>query len=216
MESHLLRSVLKVFQGRSSTERVVIEDVIREADVARGTFYQYFPSLNDAVAQLAGTITEDMLTSVLTVYDPLVDPRMRTACGFQMYLLRASMDKGWGAFLMHIGLLQVDSAMLAKIVDDITLGVRTGDFDVSSIDAAAELVLGTKTQAIGRIVAGHADLSYIHAVTEQLLRSSGVNRAQARLSVSDAYDHIKREAPGNIAWWRTDDAATGRDMAPAR
>ena len=216
MEAHLLRSVLKVFHERPSTDRIVIEDVITHANVSRGTFYQYFPSLNDAIAQLAGTITEDMLSSVLTVYDSLADPKMRTACGFQMYLLRACMDKGWGAFMMHIGLLQVENAMLTKIIDDIALGVGTGDYDVSSIAVAAELLLGAKTQAIGRIISGQADLSYVHALTEQLLMSFGVNRSRARSSVSDAYDYIVREAPGNIPWWRNDEVSFGRDTTAVR
>jgi Bacterial regulatory proteins, tetR family len=89
MRAHLLQSVMTVCAGQRLTGATVIEDVVRHANVSRGTFYKYFDSLDEAVTQLAFELAEQMTAGISSVYDTLDDPVMRTATGFQTYLTRA-------------------------------------------------------------------------------------------------------------------------------
>ncbi len=202
MRAHLLQSVLNACSGETSRDPAVIDDVIREAKVARGTFYKYFDSLDQAIAELGLQLAVEMTASTLSVYDVLEDPVLRTATGFQMFLLRSIIDQRWGAFIAHIGLLSGNNLLVSKIKADISLGVKTRDYSVQSTDFAADLLMGAKIEAIRRIIAGEHRVSYVHSITGMVLRSFGVSPSKADRSVLRAYERLGREAPSKVVWWK--------------
>ena len=202
MRAHLLQSVLNACSGESSRAPAVIDDVIREAKVSRGTFYKYFTSLDQAVADLGLQLAVEMTAGILSVYDVLEDPVLRTATGFQMFLLRSMIDQRWGAFIAHMGLLRGNNLLVSKIKADISLGRKTGDYAVASTDFAADLLMGAKSEAIRRIIAGERRVAYIHSIAGMVLRSFGVSASKADRSVVRAYERLGREAPSKVSWWR--------------
>lgn len=202
MRAHILHSVLQVCSERSVGSTPVIDDVIRHAAVARGTFYKHFDSLEQAMMELAVQLGDEMTQGILSVYDVLEDPVMRTATGFQMFLIRAMLEPHWGAFITHIGLLRSDNLLTRKITDDIRLGVETGDYDVPSVEIAGDLLMGAKIEAIQRLIAGSGSKGYVQGVAVMVLRSFGVAPTKAEKSVSRAWDRFHELAPETIAWWR--------------
>jgi len=201
MRAHLLASIIAV----CSDERggpALIDDVIRHANVSRGTFYKYFPSMDQAIAEIALQLAEEMTEGLLCVYDVLDDPVMRTATGFQTFLLRAMMEPHWGGFLAHIGLLSGDNLLTEKIRSDIRLGMDTGDYDVPSVELASDLLMGAKIEAIRRLISGGATTDYVRGMATMVLRSFGVSPGKAKKCVHRAYDRLLVEAPGKISWWR--------------
>lgn len=203
MRAHLLASIIAVCSDERSGP-ALIDDVIKHANVSRGTFYKYFPSMDQAIAELALQLAEEMTEGLLCVYDVLDDPVMRTATGFQTFLLRAVMEPHWGGFLAHIGLLSGDNLLTAKIRSDIRLGMETGDYDVSSVELASDLLMGAKIEAIRRLITGGGTSEYVHGMATMVLRSFGVSPVKAEKCVRRAYDRLLVEAPGKIAWWRTE------------
>jgi AcrR family transcriptional regulator len=183
-------------------EPALIDDVTKHAGVSRGSFYKYFNSMDQAVAELGLQMAEEMTAGILSVYDVLEDPVLRTATGFQMFLLRSIIDPQWGSFLAHIALLTPDNLATRKMRDDIRLGIETGDYAVVSIDLAADLLMGAKIEAIRRLILGGGTSSYVQAMAGLVLRSFGVSPAKADKTVTRAYDRIVVEAPGKISWWR--------------
>lgn len=202
MRRHLLQSVLEVCSGRTVGGAPVIDDIIRHADVARGTFYKHFDSLEQAMTELAVQLGEEMAQGILSVYDVLGDPVMRTATGFQMFLIRAMIEPQWGAFITHIGLLSGDNLLTRKITDDIRLGVETGDYDVPSVEVASDVLMGAKIEAIQRLIAGRGSKAYVQGIAAMVLRSLGVAPAKAEKSVARAWGRLHELAPGTITWWR--------------
>ena len=202
MRAHLLQSVLSVCSAENSREPALIDDIVRHARVSRGTFYKYFDSMEQAVAELGLQLALEMTAGIYSVYDVLEDPVMRTATGFQMFLLRSIIEPDWGAFIAHIGLLSGDNLLTRKIRDDIRLGVETGDYDVASIDLASDLLMGAKIEAIRRLITGGGTTDYVRSMAGLVLRSFGVSPAKADKSVRRAYDRLAIEAVGKIAWWR--------------
>jgi AcrR family transcriptional regulator len=202
MRRHLLQSVLEVCSGRTTGGAPVIDDIIRHADVARGTFYKHFDSLEQAMTELAVQLGEEMAESVLAVYDVLDDPVMRTATGFQMFLIRAMIEPQWGAFITHIGLLSGDNLLTRKITDDIRLGVETGEYDVPSVEVASDVLMGAKIEAIQRLIAGRGTEAYVQGVAAMVLRSLGVAHTKSEKSVVRAWERLHELAPGTITWWR--------------
>jgi AcrR family transcriptional regulator len=199
----LLHSVLSVCSARNVQNPAVIDDVVKHAQVSRGTFYTYFDSLEEATAELGLEMAEEMVTSIMSVYDVLTDPVMRTATAFQMFLLRSTMDRQWAKFICRIGLLNADNFAFSELNKDIALGIETGDYVIESVRAAADVLMGAKIEAIRRIIISKNDPAYIRAVAGLVLRSLGVSASKADKSVFKAYTRLAIEAPSKISWWRT-------------
>ena len=202
MRAHLLKSVMAVYPEGTDSSPAVIDDVVRHADVSRGTFYKYFDSLSQAVEELGSQLACEMTEVPNEVYFGLSDPPMRTATGFMTYLLRAYTDHRWGAFLSHIGLLTGDNPMVRNIVDDIERGIDSGDYSVASPSVASDVLIGAKVEAIRRIISGKTDLDYIHAVTTMVLRSFGLPKMKSVKIVDKALKRILAEAPKRLEWWK--------------
>lgn len=206
MRAHLLNAVKEIHSGERGGQRggkpVVIDDVIRHAQVSRGTFYQYFNSLEEAVAEYGAILTVEMTEAIFGIYDAVTDPAERVATGFQTFLLRSLMDPHWGAFLTHIGVLAGDNLMITNIRADIAHGAAAGVFDVPSLDGAVDMLVGTKIEAVRRIVRGEGGVPYIHDMAALLLRAFGVSGTEARAKIDDAYRNLRARGPEMLAWWR--------------
>jgi AcrR family transcriptional regulator len=202
MRKHLLQSVTSVCSGRSVQGRAVIDDVIKHAGVSRGTFYKYFESLEQAIAEVAYTLVEEMVDAI-PYYHALEDPVMRTATGFQTYLARAIIDHEWGGFVTHLDLLGGENVrILEAIQGDMRKGVANGDYVLKSIDTAADLLMGAKIEAMRRIVAEGLGAQYMREMTELVLTALGVPPARAEEVVREAFDKLCELGPGNLVWWR--------------
>lgn len=207
MREHLMRSIMIVCSGRKLTGSTVIEEVVRHAGVSRGTFYKYFDSLDEAVIEIAAELADEMTLGIANVYDVLTDPVMRTATGFQTFLARSWLDPNWGAFIVHLDLLNGEQNQIAsKVKGDIRSGIDAGQYVVTSIDTAADLLMGAKHEAIRRIIAGNLDVSYIREIATMVLTSFGVPHDKAKTSVAQSFLRLCQLAPDTLAWWRTDPA----------
>jgi len=203
MRAHLLDAVMVVCSSEGKGHSAVIDDVIRHAKVSRGTFYKYFDSLEQAIAALALQMADEMAGGGIDhVYDSLTEPLMRTCTGFQLYLLRALIEPQWGAFLCHVGLLNNESALSAKIIGDIEGGIATGDFSVPSIQIALDMLVGIKVEAVRRIISGNAGTGYIRAMTAMVLRAMGVSASKSDHMSAQAFARICAEAPHYLSWWK--------------
>jgi len=202
MRTHLLNSVFSVCSGEKNRDPAVIDDVVRHACVSRGTFYKYFDSLDIAISELGLQMADEMTAGILSVYDVVEDPVLRTATGFQMFLLRAHIEPQWGAFIAHIGVLRGDNLLTRKIRKDIELGIHSGDYAVASVNVATDLLMGAKIEAIRRIIAGGTKAAYIQTMASMVLRAFGVSASKADKSVQKAFARLNVEAPSKIQWWR--------------
>lgn len=203
MRAHLKQSIMIVCSGRTLTGSTVIEDVVRHAEVSRGTFYKYFESLDEAVIEIAFELTEEMTVGIASVYEELDTPVMRTATGFQTFLTRSWIDPDWGAFIIHLDLLNGEQNQIAsKVKGDIRMGVESGDYFVASIDTAADLLMGAKHEAIRRIIAGELNPDYISQMATMVLESFGVSHHKAEKTAAISLERLCRMAPNRLTWWK--------------
>lgn len=211
MRAHLLDAVMAVCSSEGKGHAAVIDDVVRQAEVARGTFYKYFDSLEQAIEALAHEMADEMASEGIDqVYNQLTEPLMRTATGFQLYLLRALIEPQWGDFFTHVGLLNSESALSAKIVGDVEAGIASGDFAVPAVPIALDMLIGTKIEAIRRIISGNVDIDYVLAITAMMLRALGASATKSEHVAAQAFERICSEAPKYLSWW------TPRDSWPAK
>ena len=201
MRAHLLTSVLSVYPGDDPTNPVVIDDVIRHADVARGTFYKYFDSLEQAVEQLGSDLADELTNSYADLYEAVHDPRIRVATGFQLFLSRAAIDRNWGSFVSHLTGLRRDTRLLGQVKADLEAGVATGDFEIPDMDAAIDLVIGATVEGIRRVMTRTGSRHYIENYGSLILRSLGLSRDNAESVSKDASARLHREGAERLPWW---------------
>lgn len=197
----LLQSVLHVCSTVAPNDVASIDDVIRHAEVARGTFYKYFTSMDEAIAELGLFLADEMTASILSVYDVLESPPMRTATGFQMFLVRAMLQPRWAGFVARLGLLRGDNLFIRKVHSDIELGIQTGDYIVPSVKMAGDLLMGAKSEALLRIIENGGSLDYVCGTAGMVLRAFGVPPERATLTAESALSRLNDAAPGIVGWW---------------
>jgi AcrR family transcriptional regulator len=200
--AQLLDAVMSAYGERSGAGPAVIDDVIRVADVSRGTFYKYFPSLEEAVSELGAKLADEMVAAIATLYDTVQDPVQRSATGFQLYLSRAKIEPKWGEFLAHLNHLKSDNRLVVQISSDLKRGVKAGTYDLRSVEVGVRLILGAMIEGIKGIVEGVGSRAYIEDLTGMMLRGIGVPPRAADSAVRLTSRRLHKEGPEKLPWWQ--------------
>ncbi len=202
MSAHLLKSVLAVYPGEDSRTPAVIDDVVRHAEVSRGTFYNHFTSLEQAIERLASQLADELAASYVAVYAQLTDPKLHAVTGFQLYLSRAHLDPHWGTFVGHLNQISRRDGLLMHIRIDLEAGAAAGVFVIRDMDAALDLIIGAKVEAIRRLVVAGGSRQYIETMASMMLRALGVAPAEADRAAEEGGRLLRQHAPGALPWWR--------------
>ncbi|MEQ8406957.1 MAG: TetR/AcrR family transcriptional regulator [Gammaproteobacteria bacterium] len=153
--SDIVRAALKVFD-RDGFEGARIEDVAREAEIAKGTVYLYFPNKQ---ALLEGVVHEVISPEVDEVERTALDPQLspgerlrrqikiigaRLGSGDMKIILRLMMGEGpkneeLRKFYYH----EVVERGMAAISQCLADGVRTGEFVKSADKIEPQVFAGT-------------------------------------------------------------------------
>lgn len=160
-------------------ESLAVSDVTTEAEVANGTFYNYFPdreALLDALAEhLVLTLAE------AAAREPHEDPALRFAVASGRVLRRAAEDPSWGRVVLRL----VNRPSVHRNIDrylreDLAAGFAAGRFDTGPDDATLDQALGLLVMTIRRIVEGGAGPDAPRLAVERGLRALGLPPGDAR------------------------------------
>ena len=88
MRNRILEATTNVFT-HTTDDAPVIEDVVREAQISRGTFYKYFDSLDEALVAAGVEANNRMIADISSVYAFLSEPWQRSSVGFRIFMVRA-------------------------------------------------------------------------------------------------------------------------------
>ena len=102
MRMRLLDAVMAIYAPDGQGERAVVDDVVVQAGVSRGTFYKYFDALDDAVTEVGRRNADDMMRAFAEVFAPEDDPVLRAIGGPMLALARAAMDPRWASFTARV------------------------------------------------------------------------------------------------------------------
>lgn len=176
----LIESAYRVF-ARKAADAVTIDDIIAEAAVARGTFYNYFQTREDVLKAVAGNLSDEINQKIWVQYAEISDPAERLAIAIRQFLRQAIRDSTWGWVIVRIGLVAapLSETMERGMMTDLEAGIRLNRFQVDSLQAASDLVLGTGLMAIHSILEGRAEPDYPEQIAKIILKTLGVNDADA-------------------------------------
>ncbi|KXU87083.1 transcriptional regulator [Caballeronia megalochromosomata] len=192
----LLDAAMRLFAERTG-QTPVIDDVIREANVSRGTFYNYFDSLDEVLAAVSLELSDQMTKEILPVHDVLPEPWQRLAVGFRFFMVRAMLDPKWAGFVTREDAWQYDTLVAKHIRSDLEQGKACGQFSFDRIDVATNFITGASAYCIQAIRHGvpEPDL-YMDAQVKMALASVGCDRDVREQGAALSRSHLQSWANG--------------------
>lgn len=181
MRTRLIESALLVF-ARRGADGTVIDEVIRTAEVARGTFYNYFKTNEELLTAVAEEVGNQMLEIVDPVVSRQPDPAARLAFGVRLMLMVGRAHPHLAAFLSRVGpvALGADSAAMKYLPRDLAEGMAAGKFTKLHPRLAFDLVAGPVLAGFHSLTHERVPKTYPQEMTQAILQSLGVPKASAR------------------------------------
>jgi AcrR family transcriptional regulator len=197
MRARLLNATMRVVSNHA-LKMPTIDDVIREAGVSRGTFYNYFTSLEDVLVVIGHDLSNQMTTEILPLYDTLVEPWQRFSVGFRVFLVRAVFDRNWASFMTRTDAWTQDVLVHKYMFQDLINGKAAGQFFFEDTQVATDFLKGASALGIHSLLHGVADpVAYIDSAVRMAFVSQGSSREQSDVGVAFSSTYLK-------AWLRGD------------
>lgn len=176
----LIEAAYRVF-ARKEADAVTIDDIIAEASVARGTFYNYFQTREDVLKAVAASLSDQMNQKIWAQSVAIDDPAERMAIAIRQFLHQSIQDSTWGWVIVRIGLVAapLSETIERGVMTDLEAGIRLNRFQVDSLQAAIDLILGTGLMAMRSILSGQTEPDYPEQIAKIILKTLGVADADA-------------------------------------
>lgn len=198
MRAKLLDATMRVFGTRTGPPPV-IDDVIREAKVSRGTFYNYFDSLDQVLDEIGQELSNQMTTDILPVYDVLVEPWQRLSVGFRLFLVRAMLDHKWAGFVTRVDAWPHHTLVAKYITGDLERGLAAGQFVFDAVEPASDFLMGASSRGIQAIRQGLADPNtYIDSFVRMALTSVGCGESMRDRGVIFSLAYVRAWGRGEL------------------
>ncbi len=178
--AQLVAAASALFSKRSWAS-VTIDDLVREAGVAKGTFYVHFEDMHALTVAVAGELIHSFDEMIQARRASTSDPLLRVAFGCDAFIERALEDPAWGALVARMARsnpsvgeparrrLRED---LARVLDDIPGGGL-------SVDLALEAAIGVVLQVLAAIGEGRLELADRQPAVGAVLGAIGVGKQRA-------------------------------------
>jgi AcrR family transcriptional regulator len=178
MRKRLIEATALVIAAKG-LDRVVIDDIIGEAGVSRGTFYKYFDTVTEAMNTTRIMLGEELFRLVIATDRDKSDIAVLLAQDVLRFFATATKYPLLGQFAAKLGFSGLGKGnVLHEIVPEyLEQGIQSGRFcEISPIIAIDMLQLGTvamlKRHAEGEIINPHEAVA-------AMLRMLGVPREEA-------------------------------------
>ena len=181
---HLIAAGLRVLAAKG--QGLTVRDVVAEAEVSNGTFYNYFV---DRDALLEALVEHSVLSlAAATAGESIDDPARRFALATMRVLKRASEDETWARVMLRLVSRPGSGVDMARYLrEDLEEGFARGRFEVGPEAATLDQVVGLILLTIRRIVARESTPGTPVEAVQRGLRALGLDRAESeRLAVEAA------------------------------
>ena len=159
-------------------EGLTVSDVVAEAGVSNGTFYNYFSDREVLMDEMA---TRSALSlAAAAAQQPIGDPAERFVVATLGMLRAARADPTWARVMLRLVTRPGSGMDVSRYLrEDLDEGRARGRFDVGSEDAVLDQVAGLVVMTMRRLVEGEAEAGVERRAVVQGLRALGVHGAEA-------------------------------------
>jgi AcrR family transcriptional regulator len=172
----LLEAAKRVMAGKG-VESATIAEIAAAADVAPGTFYNYYRTREEILDAVAQSLVEEFRRVMGAIQRNVDDPAERIAIAIRLFLERVKDDPLWGWFMARYApSLPILRDETRDIIREriIAEGLRRRRFRLPSTRAVGDLIAGTSVTALRSILEGRAPVAIAGEVAELVLRGLGV------------------------------------------
>ncbi|MBD0023177.1 TetR family transcriptional regulator [Gordonia pseudamarae] len=158
-----------------------IQDITERADVAMGSFYNYFQTKDDLVDAVVAETLEELARTSVQSDDESQDPAYGVARAARRIVRLAFDDPGFARLLInlnHAGPL-FEHAMYPYARALVDRGIESGRFSTPDVDLMLNLIIGGSLSLIRGIVDGNFGEGTEVTHAEVVLRALGLDAADA-------------------------------------
>ncbi len=179
----LIEAGLRVLAEKG--QGLTVSDVVAEAEVSNGTFYNYFV---DREALLEALAEHSALSlAAAAAKEPIEDPARRFAVATMQVFDHALADATWGRVMLRLASRPGSNVEISRYLrEDLEEGFTLGRFDTGPDDETLDQVAGLIVMTIRRIVQGDAAPDAAERAVKRGLRALGVDEAEAAQLAAEA------------------------------
>lgn len=179
------KKILEAAFGLIGNEKgltVRIEEICAAAHVSRGTFYNYFTSLEQLFEVLAIELSHDLNSALVSTWDETRSHAEGSNAAIQHYLNHARRDPAWAWAMVHLSAFgpSFGAESWEACYRSIEKGIEAGEFDVPNATVGRDLMTGTVLATVRTMLRPGSDRSEPRVIAYHLLRALGVPDARAR------------------------------------
>ncbi len=191
--TRILATALPVF-AQKGPDAPVIDDFIKAAGVARGTFYNHFKTTDELLVATSMRLEDELILSIEAEMGSLTDPVQRLATGVRLWLQRARADPVFCAFIVRN---RFRGRLVEKrLTGDIRAAKRDGRFSIPSVAVGRDLVVGVIREAMSRMTDARVPRAYVDDLTRLILRGLGVGHGVTEQLLAMALPTMQRSRLG--------------------
>lgn len=169
METRIIQAAARVF-AEQGIDAPVIDDFIKAAGIARGTFYNYFKSTDELLRATSDLLSEELITRIDKEIRMIKDPALRFGMGIRLWMRWAENNPQWCRFIARAW----NSVKYEQPFKDIREGIRKKVFAVPDAYVAWDVLSGAIRQAMFKIGEGNVRRNYGDAVIQLCMQALGV------------------------------------------
>lgn len=177
----LISAAARVIVDRGE-ERATIDDFIQEADVSRGTFYNYYSTREEIIDELWSSIGKDPFKQIARTCEEIEDAAEQLITFARLVIDRASTDEVWGwlIYAMSRDETTVNQDLRAFPTPELELGLNQKRFNFNDIESARDFVVSVVRQTIRVNLSEKRPTGYNDAIYKMLLLGLGVKKTEAK------------------------------------
>jgi AcrR family transcriptional regulator len=168
--------------GNEKGLTVRIEEICAKAHVSRGTFYNYFTSLEQLFEVLAIELSHELNSALVSSWDETRSHAEGSNAAVQHYLNYARRDPAWAWAMVHLNAFgpTFGAESWEACYRSIAQGIEAGEFDVPDAAVGRDLMTGTVMAAVRTMLRSGSGGSEPRVVAYHILRALGVPDTRAR------------------------------------
>ncbi len=181
----LVAAASALFSKRSWAS-VTIDDLVREAGVAKGTFYVHFEDMH----ALTIAVADELIRSFDELIQPrraaTSDPLLRVALGCDAFIEAALEDPAWGALVARMARSypKVGETARLRLREDLARAFDEAPRAGPSVDLALEAAIGVVLQVLSAIGEGRLKGADAQSAVGAVLGAIGIGKQQAAATLA--------------------------------
>jgi AcrR family transcriptional regulator len=175
MQNSLMFSALVLASDRSIHE-IDVDDIIKHAEVSRGSFYKYFPSVQALIPALASQLAQELTAEIDAITHPMPSTATRLVMSAKLTMRRLVKSKVLGNFLIQLPWPSQtpEFNVFKNISSDIELGIKEGLFTKMPASIGCNLFIGSLIGGIHSMLGKSSSASYENKVLYPALIGLGL------------------------------------------